>query len=117
MPLKILGARLEDPAHPVVDEVDGIDRLQRRGTATVGTRPDGVSEKSRRRVQDADLAWADPVLVMERKYAARIEEALPWQRLPPMESLDVPDEFERMDQELVKVLRVAVDGAIERALR
>jgi predicted protein tyrosine phosphatase len=47
---------------------------------------------------------------MERKYAARIRAAFPdVDELPPLESLEIPDDFEFMDAELVELLRVAVE--------
>ncbi len=59
------------------------------------------------------LLWADLVLVMERKYAARIRAAFPdMSELPPLESLEIPDEFEFMDEELVELLRVTVEERI-----
>lgn len=75
----------------------------------------GVSEKSRRRVSADDLAWADLVLVMERKHRARILDTFrDVSPMPPIESLDIPDDYEYMDPELVELLRVAVEDAIQR---
>jgi predicted protein tyrosine phosphatase len=65
-----------------------------------------VSEKSRQRVTAKDLAWADLVLVMERKHKARIMEAFAGlEQLPRIESLDIPDEYEFMDAELVELIK------------
>ncbi len=77
----------------------------------------GVSEKSRRRVRASDLAWADLVLVMERKHAARLRAALPGcDHDALIVSLEIPDEFELMAPELIELLLVAVEEPIERAL-
>ncbi len=35
--------------------------------------------------------------------------------LPPIESLEIPDEFEFMDEELVELLRAAVEEWVGRA--
>ena len=76
----------------------------------VSVRSAGVSDSSPRRVRESDLLWADLVLVMERKYAARIRAAFPnVDELPPLESLEIPDDFGFMDAELVELLRVAVE--------
>ena len=74
----------------------------------------GVSEGSKRRITASDLAWADLVLVMERKYLGRIREAFRHlDELPPMESLDIPDEYIFMQPELVETLNDAVTAALE----
>ena len=66
----------------------------------------GVSDKSRHRVSADDLDWADLVLVMERKHRARILEMFcDRANFPRMVSLDIPDEYERMDQELISLIR------------
>ncbi|HSI87140.1 MAG: protein tyrosine phosphatase [Candidatus Methylacidiphilales bacterium] len=90
----------------------------------VQVRSAGVSEKSRRRVRASDLVWADLILVMERRHAARIREAFAESggmessdsesesavsSLPPIISLEIPDEYEYMDAELVELLRQSVE--------
>ena len=56
-----------------------------------------------------DLHWADLVLVMEPKYAARIRFQFPAESIPPMRSLDIPDDYEYMDVELVELIKTAVE--------
>jgi protein-tyrosine phosphatase len=81
----------------------------------VSVRSAGVSDSSPRRVGESDLLWADLVLVMERKYAARIRSAFAHlEDLPEIESLEIPDEFEPMDEELVELLRAGVEERIGR---
>ena len=73
----------------------------------------GVSESSRRKLQWGDLIWADLILVMEPKYEDRIRSKFAGVLvLPPFRSLDIPDEFEFMDQELVELLIPSVEEAI-----
>lgn len=73
----------------------------------------GVSDSSKRKVQEGDLAWADLILVMEPKYSDRIRSKYPEVKsLPPFHSLDIPDVFEFMDQELIDLLIPAVEEAI-----
>ena len=86
-----------------------------RSDRRVAVRSAGVSEKSRRRVTESDLRWADLVLVMERKHAARLRAAFPHcDDLAPIASLDVPDEYDFMAPELVELLRDAIEAHIER---
>jgi len=78
----------------------------------------GVSDTSRRRVRESDLAWADVVFVMEAKHASRLRAAFPHlEATPPIESLDIPDDYERDDEELIELLRVAVEGRLEHWLQ
>lgn len=79
----------------------------------VAVRSAGVSDSSRRKVREPDFDWADLILVMEKKHAARLR-AMFGSRdgMPPVESLDIPDDFEFMDPELVELLEAAVEGVL-----
>ncbi|PTX92254.1 phosphotyrosine protein phosphatase [Verrucomicrobia bacterium LW23] len=105
-----------------------------RNDPRVQARSAGVSDKARRRVRSGDLLWADLILVMESKHAARLREAwreaepcdaygevtaddslhpdangLHASNLPRVECLDIPDEFEFGDPELVELLKQSVE--------
>ena len=69
----------------------------------------GTSESSKRRITEKDLSWADLVLVMEPKYAARIRSLFNPESLPPIRSLDIPDDYDYMDAELIELLKAAVE--------
>ena len=72
----------------------------------VQIRSAGVSSKSRHQVKDKDLDWADLVLVMERKYKARILGTFrDHPNLPPIISLDIPDQYEYMDEQLIALIQ------------
>ena len=76
-----------------------------RHDARLIARSAGVSGKSAHRISDKDLDWADLVVVMEQKYKSRIiREFRSHPDLPPIVSLDIPDEFERMDPELIELI-------------
>jgi predicted protein tyrosine phosphatase len=76
-----------------------------RNDPRVEVRSAGVSEKSPHHVTEMDLSWADLVLVMERKHKSRLIEAFSdLESLPRIESLDIPDEYDFMDEELVELL-------------
>ena len=51
---------------------------------------------------------------MEPKYAARIRFQFPAESIPPMRSLDIPDDYEYMDPELVELLKSAVEHELSR---
>jgi predicted protein tyrosine phosphatase len=76
----------------------------------VSVRSAGVSGRSKHAVSAADLEWADLVLVMERHYVPRIRSDFgATLELPPIQSLDIPDEFNAMDPELVALIRSATE--------
>ncbi len=80
-----------------------------RSDPRISVRSAGTSESSKRRLTKKDLVWADLVLVMERKYAARIRAMVPGESLPPIKSLDIPDEHEFMAPDLINLLTTAVE--------
>ena len=88
-----------------------------RGDGRVDVRSAGVSARSRHQISAADIGWADLILVMEEDHKARILEQFRSLALPAMESLDIPDEYEYMDDELVDLIRGGVEARIEALLR
>ena len=81
----------------------------------MSVRSAGVSESSKRRIKENDLFWADLVLVMEPKYAARIRFQFPAESIPPVRSLNIPDDYEFMDGELVELLKTAVEHELSQS--
>jgi predicted protein tyrosine phosphatase len=76
----------------------------------VEVRSAGVSAKSPHSVSTADLDWAHLVLAMERRHLARLREACPGRAdFPPMESLEIPDDYRYMDPELVELVRAGTE--------
>ena len=71
----------------------------------IEVRSAGVGSKSRRQVSDQDMQWADLILVMEQKYKARLLGTFRDLDLPLIDSLDIPDEYEFMNEELVELIR------------
>lgn len=81
-----------------------------RNDPRLSVRSAGTSPSSRRKIREGDLLWADRVLVMERKYAARIHAVFrDLDRLPPMESLEIPDDYEFMDAALIELLHSSME--------
>ena len=80
----------------------------------LSVRSAGVSDSSKRKIQWGDLIWADLILVMEPKYADRIRSKFTGlESFPPIHSLDIPDEFEFLDQELIDLLIPSIEEAIQ----
>lgn len=75
----------------------------------LAVRSAGTSVSARRQVSQADIAWADVVLVMESKHKSRLlaehARALTGK---PLHVLDIPDDYRFMDPELVDLLQTAV---------
>ena len=68
----------------------------------------GLSPKSDRKLTENDLRWADITLVMETDHRAKIKDL--YNEVPPMkiEVLNIPDEYEFMDDELIEILQIKV---------
>lgn len=79
----------------------------------VSVRSGGVSASARRRVSRKDVEWADLILVMERAHQSRLREMFRDFDLPPIECLDIPDEFGFMDEELVRLLREGTEDCLK----
>jgi len=74
----------------------------------------GLSQKSRRRLSEKDLIWADLVLVMEREQKRRVvDQYSAIANAVDIESLDIPDEYPFMDPDLVELLREGVEQLLD----
>jgi predicted protein tyrosine phosphatase len=71
----------------------------------VEVRSAGVSEKSRHQISSADVGWADLILTMEKEHKSRIQKLFKGQRLPAIQSLEIPDEYQYMDEELMELIK------------
>lgn len=81
----------------------------------IDVRSAGLSDTSRHKINEADVAWADLILVMERKHASRIRDAFHHlESLPPMEPLNISDEYIFMQAELIELLQTTVAEALEK---
>ena len=72
----------------------------------------GLSPKSNRKISENDLKWADLVFSMENGYRARIWGLYSHIDLPPIEVLDIPDDFEFMDEELIDLLTERINDTL-----
>ncbi len=80
----------------------------------LSVRSAGTSDSSRRTISQDDLGWAAVILVMERKYESSIRAKFPdYAPMPPMHSLEIPDDYEFMDDDLVELLLASVESALD----
>ena len=85
-----------------------------RNDPRVAVRSAGVSSKARRKVHAGDMAWADLILVMERKHCARLrEQFMQVEEMPTVECLDIPDDYEFMDPELIELIKDGTEYYLE----
>jgi len=77
----------------------------------------GVNSGAKRRVSEADLLWADLVFAMEREQKQWIIARFKGIKLPRIDVLEIPDEFEFMDEQLQEMLRMTLDPEIEHILK
>lgn len=85
-----------------------------RDDPRVTVRSAGTSASARRKVSAALLEWADVILVMEQEHLRRLRQDFR-ESLHEREIvvLGIPDDFEYMDPELVRLLREQTEPVIE----
>ena len=79
----------------------------------IQVRSAGTSEKSAHSISSSDILWADLILIMENKYKDKIRELFRDTNLPSIKSLDIPDEYEYMDEELVDLIKSSTEHHIK----
>ena len=79
----------------------------------VATRSAGTARSARRQVSLEDIRWADLILVMEEKHAARLKADFRQDiRFKRLHVLDIPDDYKFMDTDLVALIRTAAEPLI-----
>ncbi|ARU54123.1 MAG: phosphotyrosine protein phosphatase [Pseudomonadales bacterium] len=69
----------------------------------------GTSPKARKTVSSADIRWADIIFVMEEKHKNRLKaEFTRMLNHKPVHVLDIPDDYQYMDEALIKELESSV---------
>ena len=80
----------------------------------VNARSAGTSPRAKRTVNAKDLQWADLIFVMEYKHKDRLKaeynRVLQYKKIIV---LDIPDDYLYMDEELVEILEIAIEGYLE----
>lgn len=87
-----------------------------RNDPRLEVRSAGVRAEAKRRISEADMAWADVIFVMDRKQKSWIEERFRDVGVPRIQVLDITDGLIYMDPELQRLLRLAIDPEIEALL-
>jgi predicted protein tyrosine phosphatase len=73
----------------------------------------GLSPQSNRKISEGDLNWADITLVMEPDHKSKIRKLYGHIALPPIHVLDIPDEYEFMDDELIEILTTKINSLLK----
>jgi predicted protein tyrosine phosphatase len=85
-----------------------------RNDKRIEVRSAGMSGKSKHPISETDIEWADLILVMERGYKSWIVGSFRNLSLPAIENLDIPDEYQYMDDELITLIEKGVEFHIQR---
>lgn len=72
----------------------------------------GLSPKSDRKISENDLNWADLIVVMEKNQRTKISETYTHLFLPKIEILEIPDDYEFMDEELIEMLTERINESL-----
>lgn len=83
----------------------------------IEVRSAGMSGKSKHPISNDDVKWADLILVMESGYKSWISGLFRDLSLPKIENLDIPDEYEYMDDELIELIQNRVEYYIEKLVK
>lgn len=74
----------------------------------------GTSPKARKTVSSSDIRWADVIFVMEQKHKNRLKAEFTWLlEHRALHVLDIPDEYQYMDDELIKELEISVGAHLQ----
>jgi protein-tyrosine phosphatase len=87
-----------------------------RNDPRLEVRSAGVRAGANRRVSEADLRWADIVFAMEQEHKRWMQTRFRGLDLPPIDVLEIPDEFEYMDPALQEMLHLMLDPTIDALL-
>lgn len=77
----------------------------------------GLSPSSDRKISENDLNWADLVFVMEKKQKSKINELYNHLDLSAIEILNIPDDYEFMDEELIEILGDRINETLNRIFK
>ena len=69
----------------------------------------GLHSSAKRVMSLADVSWADVILVMEDKHKKQIQEQFPNVAPAKIYSLNIPDDYKYMDDDLIKEIESATD--------
>lgn len=73
----------------------------------------GLSPKSDRKISENDLNWANLIFVMENGQRAKIWGLYRHLELPTIEVLNIPDNYEFMNEELIEMLSDRINDKLK----
>lgn len=77
----------------------------------LSVRSAGTSPKARRTLSAKDIQWADVIFVMEEKHKSRVKAQFNGLlSYKDIQVLDIPDEYQYMDEELVNIMKQSVSN-------
>lgn len=91
------------------------ERLYRKDPR-LEVRSGGVRSDAKHRVSEKDLRWADVIFAMEREHKLWLTTRFEALELPPIEVLEIPDEYAYMDPKLMEILRMILDPEVDALL-
>jgi len=84
-----------------------------RGDERISVRSRGTARAAVQTIRASDIVWADAILVMEDKHRQRILADFPGEsKFKPMHVLDIPDDYQLMDDELIDLIKSAAEPII-----
>ena len=81
-----------------------------RNDNRMNVRSAGLSPVSPHQLNRNDLEWAEVVMMMEYVHKKRIQKTYREMDLPELVVLDIPDEYVYMEEELVEMIKPAVEN-------
>jgi protein-tyrosine phosphatase len=85
-----------------------------KGRPNCSVRSAGTASNARVKISSTIITWADLIFVMERKHLEILARVFPSQiKNKKIICLDIPDEYEYMDEELVQILEESVSEYLE----
>lgn len=84
-----------------------------KNDSRLNVRSAGLSPKSDRKISENELNWADLVFVIETGQRAKNWGLYRHLELPSIEILNIPDEYEFMNDELVELLTDRINDTLK----
>ncbi|WP_438449311.1 low molecular weight protein tyrosine phosphatase family protein [Gorillibacterium sp. sgz5001074] len=74
----------------------------------------GTEDQARIKVTEGHIGWADMIFVMEKKHLRRLKDKFPNAiKSKSIQILDIPDDYQFMDEELIEILKSRVSEYID----
>ena len=80
-----------------------------KNNSRVNVRSAGIRSNAKRKISIKDIEWADLILVMENKYKKWIKQNFKCLHFPPINSLEIPDTYNFMDDELIELIKIGTE--------